>query len=128
MIYYFYGDFMKAKDIILLCIVLILVVLLFVFNQRKAITSEEFIKVTESYHLKTFYTKRSKTNFINNNTNSLIGNQSSINQRKTNNYGKKIILSGNHYGRNEKFLSLKYACGNTFNNNKSNRKKILLNK
>ena len=55
MIYYFYGDFMKAKDIILLCIVLILVVLLFVFNQRKAITSEEFIKVTESYHLKTFY-------------------------------------------------------------------------
>ena len=80
-------------------------------------------------HLKTFYNKRSKTNFINNNnTNSLIGNQSSINQRKTNNYGKKIILSGNHYGRNEKFLNLKYACGNTFNNNKSNRKKILLNK
>ena len=75
-------------------------------------------------HLKTFYNIKSNNNYISNTTHSTIENQSTIILK--NKYGKKIILSGNHLGRNEKYISLKFAYGNTFNNNKSNRTKIIL--
>ena len=45
---------MKLKDIIILGIIFILIILLFVFTQKKAVSSVEFVNIAEKYHLKTF--------------------------------------------------------------------------
>ena len=79
-------------------------------------------------HLKAFYNIKTTTSYSINNTNLSIGNKSSINQKRKTFKGKKIVLSGGHYGRNDKFINLKFAFGNTFHSNKNERKKILLNK
>ena len=85
-------------------------------------------KFGEKIHLKTFYNVRNNTNYsLNNKTNISIENQT-IGQRKKNHNRKKIILSGVHYGRNEKFINIKFACGYTFHSIKYNGKKHLLNK
>ena len=77
----------------------------------------------EKSHLKTFSNIRN-TDFSMNNTKAYIGKPKLINQKKKNNNDKKIILSGGHYGRNDKFITLKFDSGNTFQSNKNNRKKF----
>ena len=85
-------------------------------------------KFGEKNHLKTFCNARSNTNYsLNNKTIISIENQSIV-QKKKNNNEKKIILSGVHCGRNEKFINIKFPCGNTFHSIKYNGKKHLLNK
>ena len=76
-------------------------------------------------HLKTFCNLRNNNNYIINNiSHSTNENQSAIIRKNKN--GTKVIITGNHFGRNEKYINLKFACGNTFNTNKTNRKKIIL--
>ena len=76
-------------------------------------------------HLKTITNIRN-TDFSINNTKASIGkSKSKLNkQKKKNNNDKKIILPGGHYGRNDKFITLQIGSGNTFENNKNNRKKF----
>ena len=88
-------------------------------NKPNFILSRIKSNLGEKNYIKTFYSIKGKSNYnINNNTNASIEKQNNTIIQKKKNFGKKIILSTGHYGRNEKFINLKFSCGKTFHSNK----------